>query len=101
MGQPADPDKSTGYDHRLVEALENPVRADFIRLLARRTALSAAEALPLLELDDLSLDKLAYQARLLVGFGLIETTGESQPGQAPLFRLTENGKHAMIALGGP
>lgn len=98
MGQPADRDRCADYDHRLVEALENPIRADFLRLLAKRRILSAPQALPLMS-TEVDLDKLAYQARLLVDFGLIEPAGEPGPQHGLPFRLTTNGRRALVALG--
>lgn len=45
-GQSADRDRNADYDHLLVEALESPIRADFLRLLAKRRILSAPKRSP-------------------------------------------------------
>jgi len=47
------------------------------------------------------LDKLAYQARLLADFGLIEPAGEPDPQHGLPFRLTTSGRQALVALGIP
>lgn len=99
MGQPADRD-SSAYDHRLVKALEHPLRADFLRLLARRRTLSPRQALPLLE-NGTDLDKLVYQTRLLVELGLIEPANDPDPQSGVPFRLTGEGRRAVLALGEP
>ncbi len=98
VGQPADRDRSPGYDHRLVEALENPIRADFLRLLAKRRILSAPQALPLMT-TEANLNKLAYQTWVLADLGLIEPAGEPDPQRGLPFRLTSNGRRALVALG--
>jgi hypothetical protein len=100
VGQPADRDRSAEYDHRLVKALEHPLRADFLRLLAKRRILSAPQALPLMD-TEADLDKLAYQTRLLADFGLIEPAGEPDPRHGLPFRLTTSGRQALVALGVP
>ena len=100
VGQPADRDRSAEYDHRLVEALENPIRADFLRLLAKRRVLSAPQALPLIDTET-DLDKLAYQSRVLADLGLIEPAGEPGPQHGLPFRLTASGRMALVALGVP
>lgn len=100
VGQSADRDRSADYDHLLVEALENPIRADFLRLLAKRRILSAPQALPLMDTES-DLDKLAYQTRVLVDFGLIEPAGEPDPQHGLPFRLTASGRLALVALGVP
>jgi hypothetical protein len=98
VGQPGDRDRGSEYDHRLVEALENPIRADFLRHLAKRRILSAPQALPLMT-TEADLDKLAYQTRLLADFGLIEPVGEPDPQRGLPFRLTSHGRRALAALG--
>jgi len=45
------------------------------------------------------LDKLAYQTRVLADFGLIEPAGEPDPQRGLPFRLTTNGRRALVALG--
>lgn len=98
MDQPADRDRGTEYDHRLVEALENPIRADFLRLLAKRRILSPPQALPLMS-TEVDLDKLAYQTRMLADLDLIEPAGEPDPKRGLPFRLTTSGRRALVALG--
>jgi hypothetical protein len=98
VGHPADRDRGPEYDHRLVEALENPIRADFLRLLAKRRILSAPQALPLMSAGA-DLDKLAYQTRVLADFGLIEPAGEPDRQDGLPFRLTSHGRRALAALG--
>jgi hypothetical protein len=100
VDQPADRGRGAGYDHLLVKALDHPLRAEFLRLLAKRRALSAPQALPLIG-DGVDLDKLTYQARLLVDLGLIEPAGELDPQHGLPFRLTASGRQALVALGAP
>jgi hypothetical protein len=100
VSRPADRDNSAPYDHRLVKALEHPLRADFLRLLAKRRILSARQALPLMD-DGTDLDKLVYQTRLLVELELIEPAGEPDPRSGVSFRLTNEGRRAVVALGVP
>lgn len=100
VGQPADRDSSAPYDHRLVKALEHPLRAGFLRLLAKRRLLTARQALPLMD-HKIGLDQLVYQTRLLVEFGLIEPAGEPDARIGLPFRLTSEGRLAAVALGVP
>lgn len=100
MGQPADRDRGSGYDYRLVKALEHPLRANFLRLLAKRRTLSAPQALPLMS-TEADLGKLAYQTRMLADLDLIEPAGEPDPQQGLPFRLTTSGRQALVALGIP
>jgi hypothetical protein len=98
MGQPADRDRSPAYDHKLVAALDNPIRAGLLRLLAKRGPLSASESQSLLEVNA-GLDKVAYQAWLLADAQLIEAIGDKDPRGGPRFGLTESGRRAAAALG--
>jgi hypothetical protein len=100
VSRSADRDNSAPYDHRLVKALEHPLRADFLRLLAKRRILSARQALPLID-GGTDLDRLVYQTRLLVELGLIEPAGEPDPRIGVPFRLTSEGRRAVVALGVP
>jgi DNA-binding transcriptional ArsR family regulator len=90
-------DKS--FEPRLVRALDHPVRARFMRLLADRDALSPREALPLLDFGDLSLSNVTYHVRVLDQFELVESTDEPEPTGAVPFRVTTKGETALTALG--
>jgi DNA-binding transcriptional ArsR family regulator len=94
---PFDADKS--FEPRLVRALDHPVRARFLKLLANREAISPAEALPLLELDGVALGNVAYHAKVLDQFELVEATGEPDSTGGANFRVTPKGQAALAALG--
>lgn len=96
---PFDADK--GFEPRLVRALDHPVRARFLKLLADREAISPAEALPLLDLGDLALSNVTYHARVLDQFELVEATGDPLPSGGATFRVTSKGQNALAALGLP
>lgn len=98
MGQPSDRDRSAEFDHRLVKALAHPVRADFLRLLAERSHLSAVEALGIHD-SGLNVGQVVYHARVLADLQLIEPAGEPDPQRGLPFNLTASGKRALIALG--
>jgi DNA-binding transcriptional ArsR family regulator len=90
-------DKSSGP--RLVRALDHPVRARFLKLLADREEITPVEALPLLDLDGLKLSNVAYHARVLELLELVEPAGGlSDKGGLPL-RTTPKGNDALLALG--
>lgn len=95
------PPSDKGFEPRLARALDHPVRARFLRLLAERETLSPREAQPLLEPGDLPLSNLAYHVRVLDYFGLVEPTGDPEPGGGLAFRATPEGEAAVIALGFP
>jgi len=99
MPPPFDADKS--IEPRLTRAIGHPVRARFLKLLAEREAISPAEALPLLDLGDVSLSNVAYHVRVLDQFELVEATGEPMPTGAVHFRVTSKGETALTALGLP
>lgn len=88
-------------DPRLAQALEHPVRAGFLRLLAKRQALSPGEALPLLGQDPLALGNVVYHVRVLDRFELVEPAGGAEPGAGYRFRPTPKGKAAITGLGLP
>lgn len=94
---PFDADK--GFEPRLVRALDHPVRARFLKLLAEREAISPAEALPLLQLEDLALSNVTYHARVLDQFELVEATEDPGPTGGATFRVTSKGENALAALG--
>jgi hypothetical protein len=98
MSPPPDTD-SPGFDPRLVRALDHPVRAAFLKLLAQRGCISPAEALPLLGGAELGLSNVVYHARVLEYFELIEPAGEPERQQGLPFRPTPAGEAAMLALG--
>lgn len=97
MDRPPDRDHPA-YDHKLVEALEHPIRAALLGLMAKRGPLSAAEALPLID-GDADLEKVVYQVRTLADAAFIEPTGDNDPGGGLRFQLTESGRQATAALG--
>jgi hypothetical protein len=94
-------DAGKGFEPRLVRALDHPVRARFLKLLAEREAISPAEALPLLGLEELSLSNVAYHARVLDQFELVEPTEEPGVTGGASFRVTTKGETALAALGLP
>ncbi|HST69942.1 MAG TPA: helix-turn-helix domain-containing protein [Solirubrobacterales bacterium] len=99
MPPPFNSDKS--FEPRLARALDHPVRARFLKLLADREAVSPVEALPLLDLDGLKLSSVAYHARVLELLELVEPAGETnQLGGSP-FTTTSKGEAALMALGLP
>jgi hypothetical protein len=99
MVQPPDKDDSAALDQGVVRALDHPVRAAYLKLLAARDSLSPAAALPLLGKDDLALSNLVYHVRVLDYFELVEPTGEPEPNGGVSFRTTPRGQTALAALG--
>jgi DNA-binding transcriptional ArsR family regulator len=93
------PDKS--FEPRLVRALEHPVRARFLKLLANREEVSPVEALPLLALDGIKLSSVAYHARVLELLELVEPAGQTTATGGTFFRTTSKGEAALLALGLP
>jgi predicted MarR family transcription regulator len=70
-----------------------------MKLLASREAISPAEALPLLQLEDLALSNVTYHARVLDQFELVEATEDAGPTGGATFRVTSKGENALAALG--
>jgi Helix-turn-helix domain len=95
---PPDPDKDD-YDHRLVRALDHPVRVRFLELLAERESLSPREALPLLRIPATTLSRVNYHVRVLNYFELVAPGEEDDPGRGVPFQATEKGEAALAALG--
>lgn len=93
------PDKS--FEPRLTRALDHPVRARFLKLLADREAVSPGEALPLLDLEGLKLSNVAYHARVLELLELVEPDGSTNDRGGVPFRTTPKGEAALLALGLP
>jgi hypothetical protein len=87
------------FDHRLVKALDNPVRAGFLRLLAERGTLAAREAIDLLEPAGLILSNVVYHVRVLNRYELIEPAGSADLERGQPFRATPKGESALAALG--
>lgn len=77
------------------------MRADFLRLLAERPALSPGDALPLLGRPELALDNVVYHVRVLDQYELVEPAAEAAPGHGLPFRPTSKGRAALTALGLP
>jgi DNA-binding transcriptional ArsR family regulator len=96
---PGSQDRPPPFDHRLVRALDHPVRASFLRLLAERETLTPAQATELIGDESVSLANVVYHVRVLHGLGLIEATEEPDPRQSAPFRVTPNGGDALVALG--
>lgn len=92
-------DKPPEFDHRLIKVLEHPLRIGFLKLLAERDSLSAAEALEELQQSDLLLSRLAYHVRVLDRFELVEVAGQADPERGLPFRVTPSGEFALAALG--
>lgn len=96
----SDPAESAS-EHRLVQALEHPIRAGFLRLLAKRPTLSPGEALPLLDQPELGLANVVYHVRVLNRLELIEPSEGGQPNGGRRFHPTAKGRAALVALGHP
>jgi predicted transcriptional regulator len=102
MPEESDRGRNTpAQDQRLVRALEHPVRVGFLKLLAERGPLGVAEALKLLQRDDLGHSHVAYHVRVLNLFGLVEPAGDPTPGGSLAFAATPAGEDAAAALGLP
>jgi len=99
MVQPSNNDDSAALDQRMVRALDHPVRAAYLKLLAARDSLSPAAALPLLGQEGLALSNVVYHVRVLDYFELVEPTGEPEPNGGVAFRTTPRGQTALAALG--
>lgn len=93
------PDKTPGFDHRLVKVLEHPVRSGFFKLLAERSQVSPAEALAHLQGEDLLLSMVTYQVRVLHHLGLVEAVGQPDSERDRPFRTTPTGEIALVTLG--
>jgi hypothetical protein len=87
------------FDHRLVKALDHPVRVRFLELLAEHDSLSAGEALPLLRIPATTLGHVAYHIRVLHQFELVEAAEEATIEHGTPFRATYKGEAALAALG--
>jgi DNA-binding transcriptional ArsR family regulator len=99
MVQPSDGDIPAALDQRLMRALEHPVRVGFLKLLASEDSLSPAQALKLLDRDDLALSNIAYHVRVLDQVDLVEPTGEPDQKGTVAFRPTSKGETALEVLG--
>ena len=93
------PPSDKSFEPRLVRALDHPVRARFLKLLAEREAIAPVDALPLLDLDGLKLGNVAYHARVLELLELVEPAGELRDTGSLPFRTTPKGEEALLALG--
>lgn len=93
------PDSTPEFDHRLVKVLEHPVRIGFLKLLAKRSSLTPAEALEHLQGENLLLSVVTYHARVLHHFGLVEAMGQARLAEGLPFRTTPTGEIALAALG--
>ncbi|HET7417336.1 MAG TPA: hypothetical protein VFJ61_06910 [Solirubrobacterales bacterium] len=87
------------FDHRLVKALDHPIRVRFLELLAEHDALSPAEALPLLRIPATTLARVTYHVHVLHGFELVEAEEPEMPNGGVPFRATLKGEAALAALG--
>jgi hypothetical protein len=87
------------YDHRLVRALDHPVRVRFLELLGRHESLSPREALPLLQIPATTLSRVNYHVRVLDYFELVTPGEEADPDRGVPFQATEKGEAALAALG--
>jgi hypothetical protein len=93
------PHSTPEFDHRLVKVLEHPVRIGFLKLLAKRSHLTPAEALDHLQGENLLLSVVTYHARVLHHFGLVEAIGRPRAADGLPFRTTPTGEIALAALG--
>jgi hypothetical protein len=101
MPNPPHSDDGPAPDHRLVRALDHPLRVGFLRLLAERQALSPREALGFLDGGEVALSSLAYHVWLLAQLDLVEPAGDFDPAGAVPFRTTSKGNVALAVLGIP
>jgi hypothetical protein len=99
MGHPPEGDPPAALDQRLVQALEHPVRVEFLKLLAQRGALSPGEAQSLLDGGEVALGNLVYHVRVLDYFELVAPAGEPEMGRGQPFKATATGELAIAALG--
>lgn len=90
---------SDPFDHRLLKALDNPVRVRLLELLAEHGSLTPGEALPLLQNPAVMLSHLTYHLRVLHQFRLIGPAGKRTPGGAISYRTTRRGETALTVLG--
>jgi len=88
-------------DHRLVKALDHPIRVGFLSLLAEREVLSPRQGLDILAMPATSLRTVVYHVRVLHQFGLIAPAGGHDPDRGMPFRATPRGEMALAALGLP
>lgn len=93
------PDSTPEFDHRLVKVLDHPVRIGFLKLLAKRSHLTPAEALAHLQGENLLLSMVTYHARVLHHFGLVEAVGQPRLAESLPFRTTPAGEIALAAMG--
>jgi hypothetical protein len=87
------------FDHRLVKALDHPIRVRFLELLAEHDVLSPGEALPLLRFPTTTLARVTYHVRVLHRFELVEQEVLATGGGGASFRATVKGEAALAALG--
>lgn len=88
-------------DHRLVKALDHPIRVGFLSLLAERETLSPREGLALLAAPKTRLRTVVYHVRVLHQFGLVTPAGKLDLSRGVPFRATPRGEVALSALGLP
>jgi hypothetical protein len=74
------------FDHRLVKALDHPLRARFLELLSEQDSLAPSQALALLRSPALTLAEITYHVRVLLQLGFIEPAGRGESGGGPSFR---------------
>lgn len=98
MSPPRRRDGEAALDPRLVRALEHPVRARLLSLLARTHGLSAPEALNHLDRAP-KLANLAYNVWVLADLDLIEPAGEPDPHAGRPYKVTIRGRQALTAIG--
>lgn len=87
------------FDHRLVKALDHPVRVRFLELLAEYGGLAPSEALPLLRGPATTLAHVTYHVRVLHHFELVEAIEEATGKRGATFQATHKGEVALAALG--
>jgi hypothetical protein len=97
--RPDDPNHTPKFDHRLVRALDHPVRVGFLRMLAERPTLTVGEASTLLGQPGLPLSNLTYHVRVLTLFEFIQPAAKADAEKGLAFRATSRGEEALAALG--
>jgi DNA-binding transcriptional ArsR family regulator len=88
-----------GIDPRLTQGLGHPIRVAFLRLLAKRKALSASQAAKAMGgRSQVALSQVSYHALVLERIGLIEATDSLNRDRELPFRIADAGELLVLAL---